>query len=228
MPMRLFRHKQYESIAVCAAIGSMIYYGGTVPWPVMIAALFTTSVSKIGWLSCAVGGGTLLGQVLGGFGIRYIPRMEIQMVVAGAIMMAFGAAYASATPGAEGRTTAFVSISTTACGYIENLALSSMAFIWKPDDIGLVAGVLSCIRTTAGALIVSMFSSILDTELNKHLPGLVAPVAVQAGLPEDSVPALLAASRSGTIDAVPGITEDIMQAVASALQHAYTLAFRSV
>jgi len=49
----------------------------TVIWPTMIGALLTTDVQKTGWLFCAVGGGLLLGQILGGTGVRFLPRMKI-------------------------------------------------------------------------------------------------------------------------------------------------------
>ncbi|EME83053.1 uncharacterized protein MYCFIDRAFT_80615 [Pseudocercospora fijiensis CIRAD86] len=228
MPMVLFKNLKYDAIVACASIGAMVYYAGTVIWPTMAGALFTTSVSRVGWLSCAVGGGLLLGQIAAGIGVRYIPRMKIQMTVAGVIMMAFIAAMASATPESEARTTVFLLIGTAAAGYVENLTLSTMALVWEPDDIGLVAGVLGAIRTAAGALATSMYSSILSTELAKYLPRHVGPAAVEAGLPENSVPALLAAVGTGVFTSVPGIDRNVLSAVDAATKQAYAASFRTV
>ncbi|KAF7188023.1 Trichothecene efflux pump TRI12 [Pseudocercospora fuligena] len=228
MPMALFKNYKYDAIVACASIGAMIYYSGTVIWPTMAGALFTTSVERVGWLSCAVGGGLLLGQIAAGIGVRYIPRMKIQMTVAAVILMGFIAALASTTPDSEGRTTAFLLIGTAAAGYVENLTLSTMALVWEPDDIGLVAGVLGAIRTAAGALATSMYSSILSTELAKYLPRYVGPAAVEAGLPEDSVPALLAGVSAGSFASVPGIDSGIIEVVGTATQQAYAASFRTV
>jgi len=138
IPMSLFKNIKYDAIVACASIGAMVYYSMTVLWPTLIGALFTTDVTEVGWLSCAVGGGLLLGQIAGGFGIRYLPRMKIQMTVASVIMVAFVAALASTTEYSRNRTVAFLLVGTMAAGYIENLSLSSMALVWEPEDIGLV------------------------------------------------------------------------------------------
>lgn len=150
------------------------------------------------------------------------------MTIAGVIMLVFEAAVASADATSEGRTVAFLLIGTLAAGYVENLTLSTMALVWEPDDIGLVAGVMGCIRTAAGALATSMYSSILSTELAKYLPRFVPPAAVEAGLPESSVPALLRAVSTGVFASIPGIDDAVIRAVGSPIQRAYTSAFRTV
>ena len=83
--MRLFKNLKYDAIVACASIAAMVYYSMTVVWPTLIGALFTTNIQEIGWLSCAVGGGLLFGQIAAGLGIRYIPRMKLQMTVAAVI-----------------------------------------------------------------------------------------------------------------------------------------------
>ena len=95
MPMRLFKNVRYVAIVACASIGAMIYYAGTVIWPTIVGALFTTSVSEVGWMSCAVGGGLLAGQISGGIGLRYLPRMKWQMTAAAVLMISFVGACAS-------------------------------------------------------------------------------------------------------------------------------------
>lgn len=228
IPMRLFRNVKYDAIVACASIGAMIYYSGTVIWPTMCGALFSTSVSEIGWLSCAVGGGLLFGQICAGVGVRYLPRMRIQMTAASIILMAFIAALAASTEHTRGMSVAFLLIGIFGAGYVENLTLSTMALVWEPDDIGLVAGVLGAIRTAAGAIATSMYSSILATEMAKYLPKYVAPAALQAGLPESSLPALMAGVSAGSFDAVPGANAAVLAAIGSPVKHAYAMSFRTV
>ena len=74
MPMRLFMSLRYDAIVACASISAMLYYSGTVIRPTMAGALYTTSVSEVSWLSCAVGGGLLLGQISGVIGVRFSLR----------------------------------------------------------------------------------------------------------------------------------------------------------
>lgn len=194
----------------------------------MIGALFTTDVKKTGWLSCAVGGGLLLGQILGGAGVRYLPRMKIQMTVASVISVAFVAACASSNASTEQRTTAFLLIGTIGAGYIENLTLSSTAYLWDPADMGLVTGAMGAIRTAISAIATSMYSSILTTESSKYIPQYVAPAAMAAGLPESSIASLLAGVAAGNFSAVQGITPEIVAVTGDAVKHAYSLAFRTV
>ncbi|KAK5126030.1 hypothetical protein LTR85_011385 [Meristemomyces frigidus] len=194
----------------------------------MAGALYTTSVSEVGWLSCAVGGGLLFGQICGGIGVRYLPKMKWQMTIAGVTMTAFMGALASSSQHTRGQTVAFLLIGAASAGYVENLTLSTMALVWEPDDIGLVAGVMGAIRTAAGALATSMYSSILSTELTTYLPQYVGPAAVAAGLPESSIPLLLAGVGAGSFDAVPGINADIIAAIGSPIKDAYSISFRTV
>ncbi|KAH8601602.1 fungal trichothecene efflux pump [Bisporella sp. PMI_857] len=228
IPMSLFRNIKYVAIVACASIGAMVYYSMTVIWPTLCGALFTADVAEIGWLSCAVGGGLLLGQIAGGFGIRFLPRMKIQMTVASVIMVTFAAAMASVNEYSRGRTVTFLLIATVSAGYVENLTLSSMALVWEPEDIGLVAGVLGSIRTACSSIATSIYLTILTNELPKHLPTYVVPAATGAGLPADSLPALFAGIATGNFTAVPGFNSEIGVAVGHAVKHAYSMSFRTL
>lgn len=226
--MRLFKNVKYDAIVACASIAAMVYYSMTVVWPTLIGVLFTTDVKEIGWLSCAVGGGLLLGQIAAGLGIRYIPRMKLQMTVAAVIMVGFVAALATVDEYSRNRTVAFLIIGTAAAGYIENLTLSSMALVWEPEDIGLVAGVLGSVRTACSSVATSLYLSILSNQLTKYLPEYVVPAATEAGLPVSSLTDLFAGITAGSFSKVEGITPAIEEAVGHAVKHAYSMSFRTV
>ena len=179
-------------------------------------------------VQCAVGGGLLLGQILAGLGVRYLPRMKIQMLVASVILVAFVAALATSTERTRGRTIAFLLISTMSAGYVENLTLSSIALVWDPEDIGLVAGTMGAIRTALSAVATSMYSSILATELAKYLPRYVTPAATEAGLPAGSLPSLFTGITAGDYSKVQGMTSSIATAVGDAVRHSYIMSFRTM
>ncbi|KAH8651859.1 fungal trichothecene efflux pump [Tricladium varicosporioides] len=228
IPMSLFKNVKYDTIVACASIAAMVYYSMTVVWPTLVGALFTTNVSEIGWLSCAVGGGLLFGQIAAGLGIRYLPRMKIQMTVAAVIMVAFVASMASVSEYTRTRTVVSLLIGTAAAGYIENLTLSSMALVWEPEDIGLVAGAMGSIRTAASSIATSIYISILSNQLTKYLPRYVIPAATGAGLPASSMTQLFAGITAGSFAKVPGITPAIEEAVGHAVKQAYSMSFRTV
>ncbi len=179
-------------------------------------------------MSTAVGGGLLAGQILGGFGVRYLPHMKIQMLVASVILVAFVSAIASSTEYSRNRTITFLLIGAAGAGYVENLTLSTMALVWEPEDIGLVAGVLATIRTAAGAIAVALYSSLLSNGLTEYIPEYVPEAAIGAGLPANSITDLFAGIKSGSFDAVAGMTPAVAEAVGHAVKHAYSMSFRTV
>lgn len=68
--------------------------------------------------------------------------MKIQMTVAACLTTAFVAAVSASRPNTRNQTTALLLLGTIAAGYIENLTLSTCAYLWDPADFGLVTGVM--------------------------------------------------------------------------------------
>jgi hypothetical protein len=154
--------------------------------------------------------------------------MKIQMTIAGIITTAFVAAVAASDASTRNQTTGLLLIGTIAAGYIENLTLSSTAYLWDPADMGLVTGVMGAIRTGLSAIATSMYSSILATESAKYIPQKVIPAVTALGLPSSSVPALLQSLTAGDFSGVPGISNEIIAAAGVAVKEAYALSFRTV
>jgi MFS family permease len=212
----------------CSSLAAIVYYANSIIWPTMISALFTSDVTEIGWLSCAVGGGLLLGQILGGFGLLYLPRLKIQMTVVSVIATAFVASVAASNANTQSQTIVLLLIGLIAAGYIESLTLSSTAYLWDPAAMGLVTGVMGVIRTGLSAIARSMYSSILATGSAKYIPQKVTPAGLAAGLPQASLLALFQAMTLGDFSAVPGISTEIIAATGAAVKDAYALSFRTV
>jgi hypothetical protein len=154
--------------------------------------------------------------------------MKFQMTVAAVIMVAFIASFASVTKYSRTRTVVSLLIGAAAAGYIENLTLSSMALVWEPEDIGLVAGAMGSIRTASASIATSLYLSILSNQLMKYLPRYVVPAATEAGLPATSLKDLFAVITAGSFAKVPGITPEIEEVVSHAVKHAYSMSFRTV
>ena len=98
MPPRLFKSVGFVAVVTCATIGAMVYYSMTIVWPTVVGTLYTTDVMEIGWQSCAVGGGVLLGQIIGGLSLSYVPKVKWQSIAAAAIGGGFISSLASISP----------------------------------------------------------------------------------------------------------------------------------
>ena len=98
MPPRLFKKIGFVAVVICAAIGAVVYYSMTVVWPTAISALYTTETMAVGWQSCVVGGSVLLGQIIGGLSLSYVPKVKWQSVVVSVVGGALVSSLASISP----------------------------------------------------------------------------------------------------------------------------------
>jgi hypothetical protein len=77
--MRFFKNRGYIGIIWTAVAGYMIYYSLSVLWPTQIAVMYISDLIEIGWMSCAVGGSTLLGQLTAGLLVKRLGRQKIRL-----------------------------------------------------------------------------------------------------------------------------------------------------
>ncbi|KIL91916.1 hypothetical protein FAVG1_04319 [Fusarium avenaceum] len=222
IPSRVFKNIGYVAVVSCATVASMVYYSLTVLWPTIISTLYTTDSIKIGWQSCVIGGGVLLGQATSGIAISYVPRLKIQCICAAILVLAFVTAMCSLSPDRGANTIAFGLVACFGVGYIENVAFTGVTLLWAPQDIGLASGILGSIRALGGAIAQALYVSVLNNELAKTIPEYVTAAAVGSGLPAKSLPSLFEAVTSGDYSTVPGINKDIIASASDAVVNAYT------
>jgi len=142
--------------------------------------------------------------------------------------VAFVGSLASVNPDSLHRSCAFIFLGATGAGYIESLCLSSIALVWDPSDFGLVANAMGCIRTAAGAIATSLYSSILASEYRKYMPRYVTPAVTEVGLPPGSLPSLFEALQTGNFSLVPNITPQVVEAAVASNKRAYARNFEMV
>lgn len=228
MPPRLFKSIGYVAIVMCATIGAMVYYSMTILWPTVIGTVYTTDVVKIGLQSSVVGGGVLLGQVFGGFGLSYIPKVKWQAIISSCLACAFATALCAITETSHAFTIAMGVLACVSIGYIDNITFPGVTLVVDPPDIGLATGVLGSIRALGGAVAQSLYVTILTNKVTAYLPEEVVPAATKAGLPASSITALFAGLTAGDFSKVPGISTEIIVAVSAAVKHAYIRSFHMV
>jgi hypothetical protein len=228
MPTRLFRKVGYVAVVAAATIGAMVYYSLTVLWPSVIGSLYTTDVVQIGLQSSVVGGGILLGQLMGGFALSYIPKVKIQVIVLTCMVFAFATALVCIDANSHATTIALGTLACICTGYVDNITFPAVTLLWEPQDIGLATGVLGSIRALGGAVAQAVYVTILTNKVTEYLPEEVTPAAIKAGLPSSSLTQLYAGITAGSFTSVPGINNDIIAAVSAAVKEAYARSFHMV
>lgn len=206
----------------------MVYYSMTIVWPTLIGTVYTTDVIEIGWQSSVVGGGVLLGQLVGGFAISYLPKVKWQMIILSVLSTAFVGSLAALGPDTH---TFVITMGTLGCfviGWIDNITFPGVTLVIEPQDIGLATGVLGSIRALGGAVAQALYVSILTNKVTKYIPEYVAPAATSAGLPASSLPQLFQGITLGNFTAVPGITPQVIAATGIAVRDAYVTTFHYV
>jgi hypothetical protein len=228
MPPRLFKNKGFVGIVLIATIGAMVYYSMTIIWPTIIMTLYTTNDLEVGWQSSVVGGGILLGQIIAGFAISYVPKVKAQTVAAAVFSFIFITALCSISADRWAATIALGTLGLVAIGYVDNIAFPGVTLVIEPQDIGLATGVMGSIRALGGAVAQALYVSVLNTKLNEYIPSYVTPAATGAGLPQSSLPQLFQGITAGSFTGVPGINNAVIGAVGAALKLAYTDAFKII
>lgn len=228
MPPRLFKNIGYVAIVMAACIGAMVYYSMTVIWPTLITTVYTPDVIKVGWQSSVVGGGVLLGQLVGGFALSYMPYVKWQCIILACLSTAFVGSLAALGPDTH---TFVITMGTLGCfviGWIDNITFPGVTLVIEPQDIGLATGVLGSIRALGGAVAQALYVSILINKSTENIPKNVIPAATGAGLPASSLPDLFKGITLGNFTAVPGITPAVIAATGAAVQDAYVTTFHYI
>lgn len=117
-------------------------------------------------------------------------------------------------------------------GWMEALTLTLPGmYIDNQEEIGVAIGVAGSVRSSLSTLASTIYVAILNNRLAITVPEAVAPAAVKAGLPESSVSQLLSALAVGTpaaLNAVDGITSNIINVATVAYKDGSTSAYRTV
>lgn len=100
-----------------------------------------------------------------------------------------------------------------------------------PELIAVTTGLMIGVRSLGGSVALPIFNAILNSMLSKNIGAGVAEAVLPLGLPKSSLGAFITALASDNIpavEAVPGVTPQIISAGAYGLKQAFLLSFRWV
>ncbi|KAJ2906622.1 putative trichothecene efflux pump protein [Zalerion maritima] len=234
-PTRLFTRgngRELTAPFIAGFVVTMFYYAINVIYPTMISVFFTDATSDFreGVILTLPGNlGLTFGAVLLTLFGSKIGHWKWTLTGSVAIMVVFGALMALGTPDRKGMMIAFVFLCQVGFGWAQYLSIAFIQFGTEQVELGIAGGLAGVARFAGGAVAISVYTTILTNVQSREYLKLVPEAARAAGLDADSIPALLEAFPLGAdaLSQVPGITNDIIAAAASAFQQSYVVGLRT-
>ncbi|KAF7556790.1 hypothetical protein G7Z17_g1149 [Cylindrodendrum hubeiense] len=234
-PTRIFTRDNGRELTapfVAGFVVTMFYYCLNVVYPTMIAVFFTNETTDFKYaiaLTLPQNLGLTFGAVLLTLFGTKIGHWRWTLTGSVTIMVVFGALLALGTPDRFGMVIAFIFIAEIGFGWAQYLSIAFIQFGTDQVELGISGGLAGVSRFAGGAIAISVYTTILTNVQSSSMLKLVPAAAIKAGLSEDSVEQLLAALPLGSaaLQAVPGITADIMVAAGAAFQQSYVVGLRT-
>ncbi|KAL2421666.1 Trichothecene efflux pump TRI12 [Exophiala dermatitidis] len=216
IPMHLFKDlRGFTPLFIISAVSGTVYLATAILWPSQISAIYASTITswqKQAWASTTIAFGIWGGIVILGPFVSIIKHVRIQLIVMMAVSVAFLGALASCNSSNFSQSAAFSFLATFPAGILE-----------------VMTGLL--VQLDSNDADLAVFVAILSNEAPKKLQEYVVPAALNAGLPKSSLTDLFTALDVGTtaaLEAVPGMTNEILAAVGSATATAYAAAYSYV
>ncbi|KAB2573271.1 Siderophore iron transporter 1 [Lasiodiplodia theobromae] len=228
VPMRFFRDvRGFACINVMSAVFGCINIAVFILWPSQVIHIFgsTGSWEQTAWMSCTVNFGIWTGIIIVGPLYHIIKHIRWQLVVATAWMSIFLGVLTTANSGQRAAAIAVSFLSCLPIGWGEVVTMLLVQYLVDDKDLGAAFAVTSANRTILGCIFTSVFSAILTNKLPQQLSSKLVPNAIAAGLPESSVPGVLAAVAAGNdtaLSLVPGMNDPaVLKAVNEGASNAW-------
>ncbi|OQV06491.1 hypothetical protein CLAIMM_11048 [Cladophialophora immunda] len=235
IPMHLFKDlRGFTPLFIISAVSGTVYLATAILWPSQVSAIYASTITswqKQAWASTTIAFGIWGGIVILGPFVSIIKHVRIQLIVMMAVSVAFLGALASCNSSNFSQSAAFSFLATFPAGILEVMTGLLVQLDSNDADLGTCFSIIFLGRTGVGCIFTAVFVAILSNEAPKKLQEYVVPAALNAGLPKSSLTDLFTALGVGTtaaLEAVPGMTNEILAAVGSATATAYAAAYSYV
>ncbi|KAF2646390.1 MFS general substrate transporter [Massarina eburnea CBS 473.64] len=234
IPLHFFRHRGWVAAMMSLSIGASVYYSQAIIWPQMTTNVYARGrVEWGGIVSCLVGIGITIGEIIGGTVAKNFGHWKIQcfcVITLGTIFLGLGAL---CNPNTPNTAMALVFVATAFIGWNEALVLPICTIaIRDQGEIGTAAGIAGSSRSAISTIASTVYSAVLTARVSETLSTQIPPAVIGAGLPASSVTEYMTAIAAGgtqkLLDAVPGLTPEILATGAEAYRWAYSDAYRTI
>ncbi|OQV09728.1 hypothetical protein CLAIMM_13818 [Cladophialophora immunda] len=235
VPVHFFKDlRGFVCLIIIESVAGTSYVALSIIWPSQVARLYsspTTSWQTTAWLSTTIALAIYSSIVCWGALVAILKHIRLQLIFLMSVMLAFLGSMASCNPQSLARSAVLSVFAAFPAGILEIMPGLLVQMDTNDADLGTTFSILYAMRPIVGAIMTAIYLAVLSSKTTSKLSAYIPPVAVKAGLPEGSVPALLEAIVIGTpaaMQKVPGITTTIQAAVAAELPYAYAAAYAYV
>ncbi|KAI4638132.1 hypothetical protein J4E93_010441 [Alternaria ventricosa] len=157
--------------------------------------------------------------------------MKTPLAATFAIMFIASICFAFIRPGWATEQIIFTALTGIGCAGPLTLLVACIQFTAPHAFLSTATGLAFSARAIGGAFGTAVIYAIVNSRIASHLAGDVSSAAIAAGLPESSVPALLAGMKGSSApkyrgNGVPGMNETIITAAWDASHWSYARAYR--
>ena len=140
---------------------------------------------------------------------------------------------AACTPSTPTVAMVLVFLAVTCIGYNEAVVLPLATIcIRDQNEIGTAAGIAGSSRSAISTVASTIYTVVLTARTGQTISSIVPAAVIKAGLPSSSVAQYLAAVAAGgsasALDAVKGMTPEILAAGTQAYRLAYSDSYRTI
>ncbi|KAI4908742.1 hypothetical protein J4E90_008477 [Alternaria incomplexa] len=157
--------------------------------------------------------------------------MKTPLAATFAIMFIASICFAFIRPGWATEQIIFTALTGIGCAGPLTLLVACIQFTAPHAFLSTATGLAFSARAIGGAFGTAVIYAIVNSRIASHLAGDISSAAIAAGLPESSVPALLAGMKGSSAPkyrgkGVPGMNETIITAAWDASHWSYARAYR--
>ncbi|KAF2735795.1 siderophore iron transporter [Polyplosphaeria fusca] len=234
IPMHFFRNRGWVAAMMSLSLAASVYYSQAIIWPQMTVNVYAEGrVMWGGLVSCLVGLGITIGEIIGGGVAKNLGHWKLQCICVITLGTLFLGLTALCSPTTPGMAMAFVLIATTFIGWNEALVFP-ICIIAIPDqqEIGTAGGIAGSSRSAISTIASTVYSVVLTSRIQDTLTTQIPAKIIAAGLPASSVAEYMTAIAAGgpqaLLDQVQGLTPQILAEGATAYRYAYADAYRTI
>ncbi|KUJ12948.1 putative efflux pump antibiotic resistance protein [Mollisia scopiformis] len=234
-PFHLFAMmREFTVHLIILFIAGMIWQAVTTLAPQGTLYMYTNDGIRIGVTQIPSNmSGVLGGWILPSL-VHKIKHVRYQIILALVIQTVFTACYAAVVPNHRYAWMILQFFGQACFTWVTSLAYVASGLFVPQEELGVSAGLIGTFRSAGGSVGNAIFSTIVNSLINKNLAPNIAAAAITNGYSESNLTELIPAVIKNAVGVpfafakVPGATETVVAATAKAFKDTYAHAFRTV